>query len=99
MVFLGETAYSLLSRNHRGNDEGKYQARSQHSHGSFSDVGPVQPEGKINFEREHTQERNGRVNERENGKNFSEAARQVPPQAGRASAQNAVGYGIAHHLP
>src|SRR3981081_3962995 len=98
-VRLGDSAYGLIPRNHPGNDQGKYQARGQDSHGRFAKIVPVQPEGKINFEREHTQKRNGRVNERDNRKNFAEAGSQVSPESGRASAQNAVGYGIADHLP
>src|ERR1700687_1206725 len=80
-VFLADAANGLIPRDHPRNEQGKYQARRQHSDGSFSDVAPVQPKGKIDFEREHAQQRNRRISESESesGKHLGETASQISP--------------------
>src|SRR5208283_1913413 len=72
-VPLGDGAYCLIPRDYPGDDQGKYQARSQRFRRSFSNVDPVQPEGKIDFQGEHAQQGYGRIEEGENRKNLDEA--------------------------
>src|SRR3981081_413723 len=71
-VRLGDSAYGLIPRYHPGNEQGKYQARGQHSHGRFAKIAPVQSECEVDFECEHTQQWNRRVSESENSKNLGE---------------------------
>src|SRR5229473_633656 len=98
-VLLRDAAYGLIPRDHPRNNQGKCQPCGQRSQGSLAKIAPVQPKGKINFEGEHAQQRNGRINKSENDKNLGEAAGDISPQSTRASAQHAVRYGIADHLP
>src|SRR5258708_24535287 len=98
-VLLRDAADGLVPSNHPGNENGKYQACAQSPYGSLSEVAPIQPEGKINFEREHAQERNGRGDKSDNGENLGEAASDISPQSAQASPQNAVRHGVAGHLP